>query len=345
MASSRSCARRSLTCSIAAGARAAGSAAAAMFARKPCGSWRICHGYRGLNAITRPAVKSLPGPHIDVPLDGTRGSRGFTRSDQPFPSAPGAGLGQVGTSFRSRLGQFEWSVVPFGLQGASSLPMRAMNQALAVDFPGSRPASPEHAAPRQGLPPICGGVSGASGALGRRALVYMDDCLVHSPTLEQHLLNVADVLVISRRRQLCAKSSKCLFGGRNSAPSATDALQRPSRWTRASCSTFDRARRAVLTTDEDNMAIAAILTRPDDEGHQHPVAYESSKLTTAERNHPAQVLELLAAAHCLRAFRHDLPGGGALRPAGCWSNFARRRQPPWLPTLNFPQGSSKVQIP
>ena len=250
-----------------------------------------------------------------------------------------------GTSFRSRLGQFEWSVVPFGLQGASSLPMRAMNQALAVDFPGSRPASPEHAAPRQGLPPICGGVSGASGALGRRALVYMDDCLVHSPTLEQLLLDIAGVLAISRRRQLCAKSSKCVFGRqepgslchRRSAEAVSVDPGNPC--------TFDRARRAVLTTDEGNMAIAAILTRPDDEGHQHPVAYESSKLTTAERNHPAQVLELLAAAHCLRAFRHDLPGGGALRPAGCWSNFARRRQPPWLPTLNFPPGSSKVQIP
>ena len=42
------------------------------------------------------------------------------------------------TSFRSQLGQFEWNVVPFSLQGASSLLMRVMNQALTVglDFPG-----------------------------------------------------------------------------------------------------------------------------------------------------------------------------------------------------------------
>jgi hypothetical protein len=39
--------------------------------------------------------------------------------------------------------------------------------------------------------------------------------------------------------------------------------------------TFDPARRAVLTTDASNVAVAAILTQPDDEGHQHPVAYES----------------------------------------------------------------------
>ena len=93
------------------------------------------------------------------------------------------------TSFRSQLGQFEWNVVPFGLQGASSLLMRVMNQALTVglDFPGAGSAPPWR--PRQDLAPIHGGVPGASGPLGRCALVYMDDCLVHSPTLEQHLLD------------------------------------------------------------------------------------------------------------------------------------------------------------
>ena len=38
----------------------------------------------------------------------------------------------------------------------------------------------------------------------------MDDCLVHSPTLEQHLHDFAELLEISRR--LCPKSSKCEFG-------------------------------------------------------------------------------------------------------------------------------------
>jgi hypothetical protein len=40
----------------------------------------------------------------------------------------------------------------------------------------------------------------------------------------------------------------------------------------------------------------AILTQPDDKGHQHSVACESRKLTSAEWNYPARhdVLELLA---------------------------------------------------
>ena len=71
-----------------------------------------------------------------------------------------------------------------------------MNQALSLglDFEGRPAAGPTPPAPR------------------RCALVYMDDCLVHSPTLEQHLLDVAEVLEIFRRRQLYAKSSKCEFG-------------------------------------------------------------------------------------------------------------------------------------
>ena len=189
----------------------AGHAESAVFARKPDGSWRICHDYRGLNAITRPAVEPLP--HIDALLDGTRGSRFFTKLDlaSSYHQLRVRTSDRWKTSFRSQLGQFEWNVVPFGLQGASSLLMRVMNQALTVglDFPSSPAPTPAIATTAA---PIHGGVPGASGPLGRCALVYMDDCLVHSPTLEQHLLDVAEVLEIFRRRQLYAKSSKCEFG-------------------------------------------------------------------------------------------------------------------------------------
>jgi hypothetical protein len=46
--------------------------------RKPDGTWRICYDYRGLNAISRPAVTVEPLPHMDALLDRTRGSRYFT---------------------------------------------------------------------------------------------------------------------------------------------------------------------------------------------------------------------------------------------------------------------------
>ena len=72
------------------------------------------------------------------------------------------------------------------------------------------------------------------------------------------------------------------------------------------------------------MAISAVLTQPDDDGHHHPVAYESRKLTAAEQAYPPHVLELLAVVHALRVFRHYLLGSGAPRPPGVLSDFTLR---------------------
>jgi len=80
----------------------------------------------------------------------------------------------------------------------------------------------------------------------------------------------------------------------------------------------------VVTTDASELAVSAVLTQPDDEGHHHPVAYESRKLTEAERAYPAHVLELLAVVHALRAFRHYLLGSSAPRPPGTLSDFTLR---------------------
>jgi hypothetical protein len=166
----------------------AGHVAAVVFARKPDGSWRICYDYRDLNAITRPAAEPLP--HIDVLLDGTRGSCYFTKLDlaSSYHQLQERASDRWKTSFRSQLGQFEWNVVPFGLQGSSSLRMRVMNQALTVglDYPGDGKASGSWPGPTVGPWTV------HAGCLGRRAhlagvagcaLVYMDDSLVHSPKL------------------------------------------------------------------------------------------------------------------------------------------------------------------
>ena len=370
----------------------AGHAASVVFARKPDGTWRICYDYRGLNAISRPAVEPLP--HIDALLDNTRGSCFFTKLDlaSSYHQLRVRDSDRWKTSFRSQLGQFEWNVVPFGLQGSSSLLMRVMNQALTVglDFPGSSPlaAGPDSCPQPQADLSLRAGVPGASGPLGRCALAYMDDCLVHSPTLEQHLLDVAEVLEIFRRRKLFVKSSKCEFGrqelgflghrlsqagvsvdprkvqsivewatptscaevrrftglanyyrrfveGYAEVAAPLTALGSPTArfaWSPAAQAsfdalklalssapvlrTFDPSRRAVLTTDASGIAVAAILTQPDDEGLQHPVAYESRKLTAAERNYPAHVLELLAVVHALQVFKHFLLGRRAAGPRG-----------------------------
>jgi hypothetical protein len=76
--------------------------------------------------------------------------------------------------------------------------MRVMNEVLTV---GLGPSTS-----------IRSGMQGASGPLGLYALVYLDDCWIHPPALEQHLLYVAVVLELFRRRKLFAKISKGEFG-------------------------------------------------------------------------------------------------------------------------------------
>ena len=70
-----------------------------------------------------------PLPHIDALLDGTRGSCYFTKLDlaSSYHQLWARPSDRWKKCFRSQLGQFEWYVVPFGLQGSSSLLMRVMN--------------------------------------------------------------------------------------------------------------------------------------------------------------------------------------------------------------------------
>ena len=67
-----------------------------------------------------------------------------------------------------------------------------------------------------------------------------------------------------------------------------------------------------------------MLAQPDDDGHRHPVAYESRKLTAAEQAYPRHALELLAVVYALRLFRHYLLGSGAPRPSWVLSQLKLR---------------------
>ncbi len=65
----------------------------------------------------------------------------------------------------------------------------------------------------QGLqPPPTRGLS--HGPLHRSIVIYMDDLLCYSPSLEQHLQDVREVLAILRQDKLYVKASKCEFGPR-----------------------------------------------------------------------------------------------------------------------------------
>jgi hypothetical protein len=51
--------------------------------------------------------------------------------------------------------------------------------------------------------------------LRKGVLVFMDDILIYSPTLEQHQAHLREVLQILRANKLSLKHSECLFGQQN----------------------------------------------------------------------------------------------------------------------------------
>ena len=135
----------------------AGHAAAMVFASKPDGSWHICYDCRGLHAITRPAVEPLP--HIDALLDVSLLRQARPSSNHQLRARA---ADRWKTNFRSQLGRLEKNVWTFGLQGASALLTRVMNQALTVGlaYAGDPTTGPAPPAPRPGLPSIHGGFPG-----------------------------------------------------------------------------------------------------------------------------------------------------------------------------------------
>ena len=68
-----------------------------------------------------------------------------------------------------------------------------------------------------------------------------------------------------------------------------------------------------LYTDASQFAIGATLLQDQGDGLQ-PIAYESRKLNSAERNYPIHKLELLAVVHAFRTWRCYLEGSSASTP-------------------------------
>lgn len=60
--------------------------------------------------------------------------------------------------------------------------------------------------------------------------------------------------------------------------------------------------------DASDVGVGAVLLQQDDRGTWHPLAFESHKLSSEERNYPTQERELLAILHALRTWRCFLEG-------------------------------------
>eukprot|EP00896_Chara_braunii_P021738 GBG79614.1 hypothetical protein CBR_g29763 [Chara braunii] len=151
-----------------------------LFVRKKNKDLRLCIDYRCLNAQT---IKNAgPLPRIDDLLERLGGAKYFSKLDLK------SGYHQISirpqdrykTAFKTRYGHFEWVVMPFGLTNAPA----TFHAAMTTEFRAT---------------------------LDRFVLVYLDDILVYSRTLEEHLEHLRCVLETLRSARYKTNHDKCEF--------------------------------------------------------------------------------------------------------------------------------------
>ena len=152
--------------------------------RKKDGSHRFCVDYRKLNSVTK--SDQFPLPRIDDMLDQLGKAKCFSTLDlasgywqiKMHPSC------QEKTAFTTPQGLYEFKVMPFGLTNAPAVFQRLMQQVLMGLNP---PNGPDF------------------------VTVYIDDILVFSKTLKDHMAHLQSVFQRLASVNLKLKPQKCKF--------------------------------------------------------------------------------------------------------------------------------------
>jgi hypothetical protein len=147
---------------------------------KKYGTQRLCVDYRALNAVTIKNKYLLP--RIDDLMDQLRQAKFFSKIDLR------SGYHQMKirpediykTAFVTRYGQYEYTVVSFGLTNTPAYFMNMMNKVFMNE-------------------------------LDKCVVVFIDDILVFSKTTDDHEEHLRILLGKLKQQQLFAKFSKCEF--------------------------------------------------------------------------------------------------------------------------------------
>ena len=140
-----------------------GRASSIMFAKKKAGKLRLCVDYRALNEITKKDPHPLP--LINEALDGLGGARYFTKLDikDAYHKIRIKEGDEWKTTFSTKLGTYEYLVMPFGLCNAPAAFQRWINEVLMEYID------------------VC-------------CIVYLDDVLIYSGTRLGHQQDVKNIL-------------------------------------------------------------------------------------------------------------------------------------------------------
>ena len=151
-----------------------------LFVPKKDGRWRMCVDYRVLNKQTVKDRYSLPW--IDLLLHRLGEPNVFSKLDlaQGYHQIAMANDSIEKTAFCTNLGQREYLVMPFGLCNAPSTFQRLMNIVFQRE-------------------------------INSFILVYLDDILIYSRSVEEHLEHLRHALDKLRRAQLYGRLHKCEF--------------------------------------------------------------------------------------------------------------------------------------
>jgi hypothetical protein len=152
----------------------------ALFVKKKDNSLRLSVDYRPLNAVT--IKNKYPLPRIDILFDQLAGAKVFSKIDLR------SGYDQIKIkssdipkiAFSTRYGLYEYLVMSFGLTNAPAYFMYLMNSVFMQE-------------------------------LDQFVVVFIDDILIYSKNLEDHVNHLHVVLQRLRDHHLYAKFSKCEF--------------------------------------------------------------------------------------------------------------------------------------